>query len=274
MGIFKMKKTNLLVMFVSLFLGACSSSNTDVAPNDSSTSSVEDAAIESSFDSEPPMIELEVFQPRYNFEDNSFKIIGKAEPNKTIEFLFSNDQIESVVVSDDGDIDFEGIIPDEELKLSVNDGTNEKKVIIKSRSALEELNKTFESIANEAKVDESKSTTVSTDDSDVQNNSKLSEEAKVSSEIEVTKPNGDQIDTLIVFTQMDSEDYGYKLKYKGKDAWNIAVNFIDEKNNWIVTTEDSKYGRVKAIYQWDGEIESGATLVYLLINGDELLNNL
>lgn len=84
----------------------------------------------------------------------------------------------------------------------------------------------------------------------------------------------DQRDTLIVFTQMDSEDRGYKLKFQGSDLWNVSVNEIDNGKRWIVTTEDSTYGRVKAIYEWDGNKDSGATLIYLLISGEELVNNL
>ncbi|MGL9929340.1 lipoprotein [Enterococcus faecalis] len=83
-----------------------------------------------------------------------------------------------------------------------------------------------------------------------------------------------QKETLIAFTKQDCEDRGYKLKYRGKDTWNVAVNYINNKNRWIVTCNDANYGRVKAIYEWDGEENSGASLIYLLISGNELMNKL
>ena len=83
-----------------------------------------------------------------------------------------------------------------------------------------------------------------------------------------------QEQTLISYTQLDCEDRGYTLKYRGKDTWNVALNYINNKNRWIVTCNDVNYGRIKAIYEWDGEENSGATLIYLLVSGNELVNNL
>lgn len=84
-------------------------------------------------------------------------------------------------------------------------------------------------------------------------------------------PTDDQKQLMIVFAQEDFEDRGYKVSYDGKDSWNVVV---DSENRWIITKKDKKYNRIKAIYKWDGEENAGATLLYLLINGEELLNNL
>lgn len=84
-------------------------------------------------------------------------------------------------------------------------------------------------------------------------------------------PTDDQKQLMIVFTQEDFENRGYKVSYDGKDSWNVVV---DSENRWIITKKDKKFNRIKAIYKWDGEENSGATLLYLLINGEELLNNL
>ena len=38
-----------------------------------------------------------------------------------------------------------------------------------------------------------------------------------------------QEQTLISYTQLDCEDRGYTLKYRGKDTWNVALNYINNK---------------------------------------------
>lgn len=103
---------------------------------------------------------------------------------------------------------------------------------------------------------------------------KTSSESSSSQNSNEDSVTNEQRDTLISFTQLDSEDRGYTLKFQGSDLWNVSVNEIDNEKRWIVTTEDSAYGRVKAIYEWDGNKNSGATLIYLLISGEELVNNL
>lgn len=103
---------------------------------------------------------------------------------------------------------------------------------------------------------------------------KNSSESSSSEDKESDSVTQEQRDTLIVFTQLDSEDRGYKLKFQGSDLWNVSVNEIDNEKRWIVTTKDSTYGRVKAIYEWDGKKNSGSRLIYLLISGEELVNNL
>ncbi|BBM17659.1 hypothetical protein G15_1304 [Enterococcus avium] len=94
------------------------------------------------------------------------------------------------------------------------------------------------------------------------------------SQEEILKPTSDQKDLIIAFTQQDCDDRGYKLTYQGKDSWNVSLNYIDGVNKWIVTNKDKKYGRVKSIYEWNGKEDSGAKLTYLLVNGEELINNL
>lgn len=46
------------------------------------------------------------------------------------------------------------------------------------------------------------------------------------------------------------------------------------KKDGLSLLSDSTYGRVKAIYEWDGKKDSGSKLIYLLISGEELVNNL
>lgn len=114
--------------------------------------------------------------------------------------------------------------------------------------------------------------------SSIESSSSISETSATSenagSQKEISKPTNDQKDLIIAFTQQDCDDRGYNLTYQGKDSWNVSINYIDGVNKWIVTNKDKKYGRVKSIYEWDGKEDSGATLTYLLVNGEELINNL
>lgn len=88
----------------------------------------------------------------------------------------------------------------------------------------------------------------------------------------ITEITDDQKSLLIAWAQMDCEDRGYELKSRGTKAWNVATNYIDGKNNWIVSTQDENHGRVKAIYEWDGDPDSGALPTYLLVGGNELIS--
>lgn len=92
------------------------------------------------------------------------------------------------------------------------------------------------------------------------------------SSINQNEPSEEQKDLLIVYTQQECKDRNIDLTYQGPDSWNVAVNEINGKKLWITTTKDKKYGRVKTIYEWDGQKDSGASLIYLLASGNELVN--
>lgn len=83
-----------------------------------------------------------------------------------------------------------------------------------------------------------------------------------------------QEDLLIVFTQQDAEKFGVELPYKGKDTWNVAKQKYEDTARWVITTDDNSLGRVKSIYEWTGNEDDGATLIYLLINGEEYINKM
>lgn len=137
---------------------------------------------------------------------------------------------------------------------------------------------TFEHYDNEGDNGDSTFRTTDTDTTNDETNIDVedddAEEVTTEGEPKIDSVSEDNKDTIISFTQLDCEDRGYELTYQGEDLWNVSINFIDGKNKWIVTTGDKNYGRVKAIYEWDGEENSGALLVYLLVSGEELLNNL
>jgi hypothetical protein len=98
-------------------------------------------------------------------------------------------------------------------------------------------------------------------------------ESSISNNIkaEVTK---DQKELLVVFTQQDLDDRDISYKYQCYDAWNVVTNDTSELKRYIITTQDKKAGRVKSIYEWTGKKEDGATLIYLLVGGEEYVNYL
>lgn len=80
-----------------------------------------------------------------------------------------------------------------------------------------------------------------------------------------------QKDILVSFTQLDAEKNGYNVKYGGEESWNVASN---PDHRWVVNKKDEQLGKIKAIYKWDGKRDSSATLIYFLISGTEIVNNL
>lgn len=146
-------------------------------------------------------------------------------------------------------------------------------------SAYEDKRKSESEAIELSKAMENKKSTPSSsmyDDSESSKESTTSsyENSSSSSQANTTSANEDQKDSLIAWTQMDCEDRNIKLKYTGEDQWNVAVNPINDTYEWIITTNDKNYGRIKAIYHWDGEKDSGAELIYLLASDDELVNNM
>lgn len=106
------------------------------------------------------------------------------------------------------------------------------------------------------------------------NEAKIISDNSLEIEKEIKKPSKEQKDWMIAQTQIACNDRGIKLTYQGEDTWNIAINYIDNKNKWIVTNTDKNYGRVKAIYNWNGDTEESEELIYLLVKGEELINKL
>lgn len=91
-----------------------------------------------------------------------------------------------------------------------------------------------------------------------------------SSEIQISSPTQEQKEIVIAWVYSAAEEYEKTLSYDGTEKWNVALNYIDNKNKWIVTTTDKNYNRVKAIFDWSGEDESDGILKYLLVQGETL----
>lgn len=105
--------------------------------------------------------------------------------------------------------------------------------------------------------------------------SSISLDDNATNTIEVTP---EQKQLLVTFIQQDLSENGYEYKYQGYDVWDAVTNDTTEYKRYIITTEDSKLGRIKAIYEWDGNVKSeqyfNNELIYLLVGGEELVNKL
>lgn len=61
------------------------------------------------------------------------------------------------------------------------------------------------------------------------------------------------------------------------DDWTFAVNRDQTQDStflWNVITQKTKHSRIKAIFQWNGTADDDLILKYLLVGGDELVNDL
>ena len=94
------------------------------------------------------------------------------------------------------------------------------------------------------------------------------------SSLSQNEPSEKQKDLLVAYTQQECEDRSIDLTYQGSDSWNVAVQEIKGSKLWITTTKDKKYDKIKTIYEWNGQKDSGASLIYLLVGENELVNKM
>lgn len=98
---------------------------------------------------------------------------------------------------------------------------------------------------------------------------------------------------IIIFSGKDNDNETYQLrilqantqkvieenKYiddtkSSLDAWTINKQTYSDSYRWTTVTESEKNGRIKTIFEWTGIENDDLTLVYLLVNGKEIVNNL
>ncbi|MCD4905482.1 hypothetical protein [Enterococcus faecalis] len=94
------------------------------------------------------------------------------------------------------------------------------------------------------------------------------------SSLSQNEPSEKQKDLLVAYTQQECEDRSIDLTYQGADSWNVAVQEIKGSKLWITTTKDKKYDKIKTIYEWNGQKDSSASLMYLLVGENELVNKM
>lgn len=267
-----MKKIVLGLLFFTFSLSGCGTNN-DEAVTSSNTSDSMETNIETTSRSEA--VDFQVFSPTYTLDRNEMAITGTAPSGNKIQVLHDLDELGAVEAKDgkfrlylpleDSDTD--------EVKYTIKNNESSIDLNVKTKRYLQDL---ALKKANQKKDNDTSSFSSSSSSYSSSPESSTQASVEESSAVEeiITEANDDQTSALIAWVQMSAEDNGYQLSYRGKDTWNIALNYISGKNNWIVTTTDKNYGRVKAIYMWSGEKEDGADLEYLLINGNEIINKL
>lgn len=288
-----MKKVALGLLFTVLFVSGCNSAGVNSQSSESST--VETSSKE--------MVPLNVKQPAHSVDNNTFTIAGTADPEAKVTYTVDNGEENKVKLAKDGSFEISGDLPETNETYRFTDGVNNSPVIVKSkenivkskeqnekerterekRQAEEEKKKAEEAAEVQAKAEQERKEQLAKEqaakEADTSSSTSYSSETTISSsesevQKEVKKISDDQKALLIAWTQLEGSDRGYDISYGGSSNWNVAVNYINGENRWITTTQDKKLGRVKTIYEWTGNEKDGATLLYLLINGTELVNKL
>lgn len=287
------KKTVLIVTVCALGLSGCGNKNeTNSEKNNSSTtSSISTDSIAQTSSTKSEL--FEIGSPKYSSDKKRFTIDAEVDPYTSIHVYLEDSRLKSVFSGNSGKAVLELETPAEKQTYTVKTDYASKEIEIESLREYEERQKEkesnqFSSEALEKEIessseDYSKTRSTSTESSQLDSSSfKTSESTEtttssdetVSIQEKITNPSEDQKSLLIAWTQLECEDIGAELSYAGSDAWNVAVNYINGVNRWITTTEDKKYGRIKTIYEWSGEENDGASLIYLLVSGEELINKL
>lgn len=278
-----MKKIVLTAVLATLLMAGCSNGQ-DSENSSISTKQDLDSSSISTKQSSKISIELKVYAPNYNMETDMFSLSGITNENSEVSLSFDG-TVKTVKSSATGSFEFEDRIPENETTLKISDGTSEEETVIMSLKDAKQYEKAK---ADKAKADKEKyesetisssesleeTSTESTETSSIVETTESTTSIKATDQKEVYSVSKDQKELLIAWTQMDCEDYGANLSFRGYDTWKVNVNFVDGKNRWVVTTQDKKYGRVKSIYEWSGDTKDGATLLYLMISGEELVNKL
>lgn len=92
---------------------------------------------------------------------------------------------------------------------------------------------------------------------------------------EESSPTDDQKDMIIATSQVALKRNGFDDDTSGsKDMWTINVMDYEETKRWTAVTDSDDLGRVKVIFDWSGDNDDDLILVYLLVNGDEITNDL
>lgn len=284
------KAVSGLVMFGVILSGCGTAGSAD-------SSSASSSAIPSTTESTVEKVALSATTPSYDLDNKTFTIFGNAAPKSTIKIFEDKTEKKTITANENGRYEYSAALPAADTTYRISAGDQNTSVfvlaessVIKQRADQEKADKAAAE-KKEKEAEEKQRVEEEQKKKEEADRLKAEAEAKVeptpasadevaesstveSQQTEIASPTDDQKKTLIAWTQMDCEDQGADLTFKGYSAWNVAVNYIDGKNRWIITTEDKKYGRIKSIYEWSGDTDDGATLIYLLINGDELLNNL
>lgn len=291
------KKIVFWMIFSSFILVGCGSKS---EADENINSSDNQTTVESS---EKEETKFTVFSPRYSLDDSTFYISGKTDPDAEVEVFSDGEHIKTITASVMGTFEFQGRIKDDDnisyrfesigqndaalvkshrtLKKENEQAEEQKKIDAEAREQqkVEEEEKAKKDAELKAKREAEREERLKKEREQANSSSSSSsnEYSGFSKEPEhkkVTSVSDDQQMSLVVHTQMIGEDYGYNIPYGGKNNWNVAINYIDGKNRWIVTSSAPQIGRIKSIFEWSGEKDDEVTLKYLLIGGQEYLDTL
>jgi len=293
------KKITFLAILTLFFLVGCGSQS----EADENTNSYDSkSTVESS---EKEQTKFTIFSPRYSLEDRTFFISGKTDPEAEVEVFSDGEHIKTLTASVMGSFEFRGQIKDNDnisyrfesidqndaalvksfktLEKEREQAEKQKKIDAETREQqkAEEEEKAKKDAELKAKRDAEREERIKREQERASSSSSSSSsenETTVSSEDskhkKVESASDEQQMSLVVHTQMIGENYGYSIPYGGKNNWNVAINYIDGKNRWIVTSNAPQIGRIKSIFEWSGEKDDEVTLKYLLIGGQEYFNSL
>ena len=74
--------------------------------------------------------------------------------------------------------------------------------------------------------------------------------------------------------QIVLKDYGYKISTSSLlEDWDITKMQYNNNYRWTVITYSGTQ-KIKWIFEWSGEDKDDLILLYLLVNGNEIVNNL
>lgn len=87
-------------------------------------------------------------------------------------------------------------------------------------------------------------------------------------------PSKSQLQMIQATTQIALEKNGFKNDTSlSLENWEINSMKYDDTIRWTSVTQSSSNGRIKAIFDWSGEDKDDLILKYLLVNGDEVVND-
>lgn len=88
-------------------------------------------------------------------------------------------------------------------------------------------------------------------------------------------PSKSQLEMIQATTQIALEKNGFKNDTSHSlENWNINSMEYNDTIRWNSVTQSSNNGRIKAIFDWSGEDKDDLILKYLLVNGNEVVNDL
>lgn len=129
-----MKKIVYGLLFFTLVLSGCGGQGGNGGDAEESSSSLTIA--ESS--SEKETIEFSVYQPQHYLENNNFNLSGKADPKSKITVKQGNELVKEIEPTASGSFSMTASLPEtEDVTYEVSNGTDTKKVIVKSKATLE-----------------------------------------------------------------------------------------------------------------------------------------